>query len=368
MIVYFADRKMNILGKASTGLPKGFIINNDWKSEDAESGVATLEFELLYDSRDAAKADKMILPGNYLLRDNNSRGEFYTIIDSENDTEDRVASIYAEDAGLDLLNEIVGEYEATEAHPISFYVDMFANDSGFEIGLNEISDRSRKLSWDGEATATERLLSVATQFDAEISFSFTVDGMKVTHKYVDIYKQRGQDNGVELRRGIEVGRIRIKRSVADVATALKVTGGTPEGAEKPITLAGYSYDDGDIYVSGSALCSRSALKKWSRYLCETGTGTGNIIKTFSYDTTSQSELCNRAVADLKKRIDMAVNYEVELLKLPNNLGAGDTVNIVDREGDLYLSARVLTLKVSVANRTQSATLGDYLMSKSASIE
>ena len=31
MIIYFADRAMNILGSASTGLPKGLMITNDKK-------------------------------------------------------------------------------------------------------------------------------------------------------------------------------------------------------------------------------------------------------------------------------------------------------------------------------------------------
>ena len=34
MIIYFADRAMNILGSASTGLPKGLMITNDKKTEE----------------------------------------------------------------------------------------------------------------------------------------------------------------------------------------------------------------------------------------------------------------------------------------------------------------------------------------------
>ena len=36
MILYFADRRMNILGQASTGLPKGVTITNDLKTEDID--------------------------------------------------------------------------------------------------------------------------------------------------------------------------------------------------------------------------------------------------------------------------------------------------------------------------------------------
>ena len=40
MIIYFADRAMNILGSASTGLPKGLMITNDKKTEEISEGVA----------------------------------------------------------------------------------------------------------------------------------------------------------------------------------------------------------------------------------------------------------------------------------------------------------------------------------------
>ena len=64
------------------------------------------------------------------------------------------------------------------------------------------------------------------------------------------------------------------------------------------------------------LKSRKALEKWSRYLWETGPDVGHIVQQYSYDTTSQSELCNRAVSQLKKICDMEVNYEVDISVLP----------------------------------------------------
>lgn len=60
--------------------------------------------------------------------------------------------------------------------------------------------------------------------------------------------------------GKEVSGFRIKSSIADLATAYRCTGGTPEGSENPITLNGYKYDDGDFYVEGSYVKSRKALK------------------------------------------------------------------------------------------------------------
>ncbi|MEQ3230721.1 phage tail spike protein [Fusicatenibacter saccharivorans] len=364
MILYFADRHMNILGQASTELPKGLHVSDDLKTEEVEAGVATLEFTLNYtdDTRKDAKQYSSV--GNYILRKNGDEQEFYTIITSEEDIFKQEVEIYAEDAGMDLLNETVGEYKADKAYPASYYVEKFSDDSGFEVGINEVSNYNRKLSWDGETTASERILSVATQFDAEVSYTFEIDRLKIKHKYINLHKKRGVDQGRELRINREVKNIIVKSSVEDLATALSVTGGYPEDSETPINLKGYKYDDGDIYLSGSTIYSRSAVAKWSRYLSEKGNGTGHIVQTYTYDTLSQSELCNRAVSKLKKIYDAAVSYEVEMAYLPDGIKIGDTVNIVDDAGELYLSARIMKLESSICNDEYTATLGEYQLKSS----
>lgn len=364
MILYFADRHMNVLGQASTELPKGLYISDDLKTEEVEAGVATLEFTLNYTASTRNDAKQYGSVGNYILRKNGDEQEFYTIITSEENIFKQEVEIYAEDAGMDLLNETVGEYKADKAYPASYYVEKFSDDSGFEIGINEVSNYNRKLSWEGETTASERILSVATQFDAEVSYTFEIDRLKIKHKYINLHKKRGVDQGRELRINREVKNIIVKSSVEDLATALSVTGGYPEDSETPINLKGYKYDDGDIYLSGSTIYSRSAVAKWSRYLSEKGNGTDHIVQTYTYDTLSQSELCNRAVSKLKKIYDAAVSYEVELAYLPDGIKIGDTVNIVDDAGELYLSARIMKLESSICNDEYTATLGEYKLKSS----
>lgn len=364
MILYFADRHMNILGQASTELPKGLHVSDDLKTEEVEAGVATLEFTLSYTDDTRKDAKQYSAVGNYILRKNGDEQEFYTIITSEENLFKQEVEIYAEDAGMDLLNETVGEYKADKAYPASYYVEKFSDDSGFEVGINEVSNYNRKLSWEGETTASERMLSVATQFDAEVSYTFEIDRLKIKHKYINLHKKRGVDQGRELRINREVKNIIVKSSVEDLATALSVTGGYPEDSETPINLKGYKYDDGDIYLSGSTIYSRSAVAKWSRYLSEKGNGTGHIVQTYTYDTLSQSELCNRAVSKLKKIYDAAVSYEVELAYLPDGIKIGDTVNIVDDAGELYLSARIMKLESSICNDEYTATLGEYKLKSS----
>ena len=370
MILYFADRGFSILGYASTNLPDGLTVFDDNKTEEVETGVAIFECKLSYTAKNRYQVEQCTAVGNYILRKHDSENEFYTIIDSELDTKNQEVYIYAEDAGLDLLNEVVGAYTANQAYPITHYVEKFTYDSGFEIGINEATGLTRTLSWDGEATATERLASVATQFGGfEVSYSFDIKGLEVTNKYINIYKERGKESGVQLRLNNEIDRIVTKKSIANLATALICTGGTPENSETPITLSGYEYDDGDFYVSGKYLYSREALKKWTRYVWNKEPNQiegqkGHIVQRYSYDTTSQKELCAHAVTELKKLCEIEVNYEIDINMLPENVAIGDRVDIVDDAGELYVSARILKLETSVSNETQTATIGEYLIKNS----
>ena len=166
MIVYFADRQMQVLGLASTNLPEGFVIIEDLKTEEVETGVATFSCRIGFNKENRMKLESMTDAGNYLLRSHDGENEFYTIIDTEIDTKNQTINIYAEDAGLDLLNEVAGEFEATESNTAEWYINKYIVDSGFEIGINEIPSTSkRKLKLEGEETVTARLSSIATQFD-----------------------------------------------------------------------------------------------------------------------------------------------------------------------------------------------------------
>ena len=365
MIIYFANRSMEIQGSASTGLPGGFTIVEDTKTEEIETGVAVFECRVKFNSENRLRLEAMCEAGNYLLRSDGDVNEFYAIIEVEVDTKDQTVYLYAEDAGMDLLNEVCPAYEATDNHDVAWYIRRYTADSGFEIGINEVPDLVKKLKFASEQTVTERLTEIAEGFGGfEISYSFAIHGMEVTHKYINIYQERGKDVADQLRLNQDIDRITTKKSVANLATALSCTGGTPKGKKDPITLQGYTYDDGDFYVDGKLLKSRQAVAQWSRYAWEVADASdwqGHHIRQYTYDTTSQATLCSKAIKELKKLRQMEVNYEVEINNLPEGIRIGDRINIVDDGGALYLSARILKLETSICDQKQTATLGEYLL-------
>lgn len=372
---------MRILGSASTGLPNGLSVTEDVKTEEIENGATTFSCKVSFNDETRQKVEECTAAGNYLLIGDGVAKEFYTIIETELDAKNCTVYLYAEGSGLDLLNEVALKWptEKTEdsdkgAHTLSWYFDKFLNsgtysggdtgggNSGFQLGINEASgDDAQELTWDDEGTVTERLLDIADKFQCEIGFRFEIEGMYVKNKFVDVYKKRGKDVGVQLRLGKDVDNIVTKTSVENLATALKVTGSAPSGSDTPINLDGYSYDDGDFYVSsGSVLRSRKANEKWARNGMY-GAEAGDIVKTYTYDTAGQAELCKQAVAELSRISKPEVNYEVDIALLPDSVRLGDRVSVAGQYGRVYLSARVLKLETSVSDGTKIATLGEYLI-------
>ena len=365
MIVYFANRKMEVLGQASTNLPKGIVIKEDNKVEEIDVGVATFECRIAYSDETRVIAEQWTEAGNYVLRSNGDEKEFYTIINTEIDTKERDIYIYAEDAGMDLLNEILkASDENSTEQTCTEYIETAIFDSGFQIGINESDDSVKKLLEFDEQTASERILDIIKEFELEVSYSFDIDRLIVTNKYINIHKKRGKDIGIQLREGRELDGITIKKSVENLATALLCTGSEDASGVK-ISLKDYKYDDGDFYVEGHYLKSRNALAKWSRYVNPDEPNkidnVGHIVQTFTYDTVDQKELCEQAIKELKKKCDIERNYEIEITYLPEGIKIGDIVNVVDDAGELYLQSRLLKLETSVVDSTQTATLGDYLI-------
>ena len=532
MILYFLNRSWEMIEAASTDLPRGFrIIDKSESTKNVKSGTEVLELALTYSKGrgNYRRADKMATPGNYIIYQQDSEYKCFTIIESEEDDTEHVFEIYAEDAGMDLLNEVCTDYTATQSHSITEYVRMFTVDSGFEIGACDFPETTQlALSYQGEQTTTERLLAIAEEFGAELSYSFDIENMKLRHKYINIHEKRGKSVGVELRKDRDIQSITTKRSIANLATCLIVKGGAieqsigldagtndsgtllynwikfvesdydkdtwtkvsheidehgtvgeeidvsmsdqiaddwyetyeftedqtkktaykniwigvalkqtnpkesddwhdytwgriavgslsaqtyptsgfqvgngyvwvkfanqysgsdmsdnPKGkiyiglainqaaaaksanaadysfypfsseTHSEVGLDGYQYDDGDVYVSGSAIFSRSALQKWSRYRSEPGSDVGNIVRTFTSDATNPDVLFKQAYKALMMHADMDVAYEIELIGKPK-IDVGDYVNIIGRERELYVKSRIYELKYDLVRDVYSA--------------
>lgn len=377
MILYFTDRDLNIIGKASTGLPGGYGIINDSKVEDIETMAVSFECDVLYEET-PQEVEGYTMPGNYVLRKcKGDKDILFQIVEAEKDDDAGTWHIYCEDVGMELLNEVALKTSNAKNLTATQAVQNTIAGSGYEIGINKITGSTTKLCEFAEQTRSERLKDIAELFEIELDYRFTLsaDGHTVEHKYIDIYKKRGNDNGVFLRKGRDIDNITITKSIENLATSLYVYGDT-DASGVPVTLKGYKYDDGDFVVAaqtfddrdgdgkadtGYCLQSRKALEKWGRSVNGTKR---HITKIYNLNTVNQKALFEGALKELKTMCDIAVNYECSITNTTQEVSLGDTVNVVGEKSKLFLSARVLKIETSEVDKTKTLTLGDYLIKQS----
>ena len=370
MIIYFCDRELNILGQATTTLPSGFRISDDNLVEDVESGVNTFECTITWTDDTRTELTSSISAGAYILRsgsNDNNYNALFQIVETEMDTKSQSIRLYAEDAGLDLLNTVC-EGATLEDKTITQMLNYF-KPSDWTLNVQDAPSTTQTNTWDGESTCTERLRSVVGLWDCELYYSFVIEGLQVESKVINVVKRRGLQEAIpQLRLNYDVDRIVTKTSIADLVTALRVTGGTEEGSEIPIDLVNYDYtytdsDTGDVYKVDKPtgqMRNISAMDRWSSAIDEDGLW----VSSFQFETTDKATLAGQARAELQKRSVPAVNYEVDFAKLPDDVQIGDRVNIIDDAGELYLEARVLRMETSEANETRKVTIGEYILRSS----
>jgi|GEM_PF-3273367 len=370
---YLTDRKFNLISIIATTNDTPIYFEDVQDVQSIEEAARSFTGTITIDENKRTienwnKADEMSKVGNYILyKDIQNQSVFITIESQEIDPVGCTIDIAGHDAGIDLINEVVAEDKPDKAYTIAEYINKYTWDSGWEIGRNEASNLSRKLTgWESDGTALSRILSVAKGFDVELDFSFDVSGLDVVHRYINIYRKRGTDDNVTLYVNKEIEKIITTTDIYDLCTSIKAIGGEDEKTKKNVTLKGYKWTDPDGRFTLNAdgiLRDTQSVKLWSRLLSNENPNPlhHHIQRYVKYESKSQAQILKSALSDLKKRCEPAVNYKVEIVHFPALVKIGDTIKLVDEQRTLYLSARVLELKYDYTIENAEATLGDYLI-------
>lgn len=371
MILYFADKNFRILGTASTSLSGGYVITDDTKKEEVETGIATLDCTVAYTDDTRSDIEGWCRAGNYVLAYYGKETaadmdivNLFMITTTELSVLDHTIKFESEDSGLDLLNNLAKEYTGTEQMSAADYINKFLEKTGFRLRNNNVSKNPKKLEWTSTDTVTKRLADIAEKFDAELTYGFSVKGLTVSDRWVDIADETGRDTKINLYIDKEVNNITVKNTIENLATALYATG------KDNLTLIGFTVPEEDkekyqIDPDGN-LVSLEALTKWARVdYSSKDSFSGNLYQRFeSSDTASQADLYKLAKEKLDSISDIETNYEIDIADLPPGVGIGDRVNIVDDAGNTYISGRILELETSVTDGTKKATLGEYVIKDS----
>lgn len=341
-MITVTNRQYDIVCQLSFDLADGLFAYNDWFEQDLDTGIGTYQFTV--DKIGDPEIEKINV-GCYLIVKDGSKIRSFEVMRIEEDKDSK--TIYAEDAGLDLLGEQVPPYKADKSYPITHYIAEFTIDSGWDIGINEIpGTTTRKLEWEGTDTATKRLRQLVRRFDAEISYDFEFVHGKIHRKLIHIYKKIGEDKKVRLEVGSEVSNVKRTISIENLATTIVATGA--DG----ITLSGVEYNEGNIRSSKNSiyLIDYDAVARWKR--AGYAPGGGGIVKRYESEAKTPQTLMAEAVIKLKQWNHPEVTYDVSISLLPEEINIGDTVVVVDNsfEPALVVEGRVSSIKKSIATK------------------
>lgn len=341
-----------ILNRARETLATTASIYDDKHTMTLEAGSSSYEFTI--DKSDSAS--KSLETGNYIvLQDDNGKTWLFTILDYEETHNTK--TVYAEDAGIELINKAMDIWTLNGSHPFKYYFDLVTKDTPWTLGVNRLEGLSRSLKFDGRDTGLGRLLSILKAFDhAECSFDVTVKMNAPADFKINVYKQIGNNRSdVQIVYNSELDDIKKKESRAEFVTALAGVGGQIQSkdgtSEGNVDFSALEYNkDGFVTKKGDKfLRAVDANKVFNP-------GHESYIESFyEYDTQSPSELLSRTLSKLKIYSEPQYTYNAEVKVIDPSLNLGDTVTILDHDYNpaLYLSARVAKMVKSYTDPTRN---------------
>ncbi|WLV78559.1 phage tail protein [Lacticaseibacillus parahuelsenbergensis] len=370
MEYYFADRKSNILGVGSTDGKGEWRIDNDVETQSVDNRPAVeLSLDIHFTTDQEQAVNEMAKATNFIMYQDEEGNAHQMVIESvEHDSLGHIHSIVASDAGNDLINETVGAFKADKPYTIAEYILMFTNDSGWEIGINEFPDNVRTLEWTGEESSLARIIAVAKDFNAVLSFGFEFVGTNLVKRVINIRHETAGDSLISFEMNKDINNIVTHLDTYDMETSIKAYGAVPESTDgstnnDPINLIGYKWTDptGQFVLDQYGfLHDTIAVQKYSRLLSNSNPNPTqsdwNRVKTF--DSKSQAELLQAALADLQKYNHPNETYDIDLVNSPY-VPLNQTVHIADENQQLFLSAKVLSIQRSRANHSVKLTLGEF---------
>ena len=304
---------------------------------------------------------------------------------SENDFQ---IDITCASLNLELRNEPSSALANTSSHNIQWYFDqmgLIAN-TQITIGINEVKDLTRVISYDGEESKLSRLISLISNFDAEFEFLTNLNDDGTLNSIVlNIYKENDGVNcqGVGTKRddvnliyGKNISGITREGDLTQLFNASTVTGS--DGLSWQSAEFSFTNDNGQEefykrkgdnidYAPFSSLMFPSQLmkNKWDVW----------ITKNFTTDYKNVNDMWGYMVKQFKQYAYPVVTYEVlansnlvmQSLGAGSPLSIGDSVeikddNFIDSDSNvgLILSARVSEIEISFSNPSNNKiTFSNY---------
>lgn len=375
MLISIRDSTLSCVANMDNTLPKALHYYDDNWRRLLKEATSTFSFTV---DKTGLEAEQYLTERNYLSFVHENRSYLFNIMRVVESSEKQNITVYAENLNLELLNDTKQGIDVTSSQNILWYLnnDNIINGAGLTVGINEVSDQVRKIKIESEQTALARLLSIATNFDAEIEFitELNSDGtiksliLNIYKKYDGVSKGVGAyRNDVTLYYSKNVDGITRTTDKTDLYNAI-----TPVGKDgvsiKDLERTVLDSDGNVKYFTKKDSYAIYAPQSMAIYPSKViGTYNGYIHKFHSIEGISDiNTLFSLSVNELEKHVLPAISYEVVGYY---NLNIGDTVKIQDDSFNpmLIIQARVAEQSISFSDPSKNKTIFSNILALESKI-
>ena len=373
MLLTIHDQHLNKVAFIDNNKQKTLNYYGDTWRRQLETGSSTFEFTVFKrtvqsdtSSKQAYKSlnDKAFVSFKY-------KRKTYVFNVMKITEDEQTIKCYCENLNLELLNEYVNPYKATEALTFKQYCDNMGllNFSLLSIGINEIADRKLTLEWTGQDTKLARLLSLANKFNAEIEFDTQLNPNSTLKSFkVNVYHENDEDHqGVgrvrtDIRLEYKKNLKSIKRTVdkTSIFNAVRPVGKNSEGNE--VTIGGMidpikernAKGILEFYQEGETLFAPISQQMYPSVFAPENSDDQWIRKDMTVESDNQKVIRAAGLKALKKAAYPAVTYEIDGFL---DVEIGDTIQIYDNgfSPALNIRARVSEQTISFTNPQNNKT-------------
>lgn len=373
MLLTIHDQHLNKVAFIDNNKQKTLNYYGDTWRRQLETGSSTFEFTVFKrtvqsdtSSKQAYKSlnDKAFVSFKY-------KRKTYVFNIMKITEDEQTIKCYCENLNLELLNEYVNPYKASEALTFKQYCDNLGllNFSLLSIGINEIADRKLTLEWTGQDTKLARLLSLANKFNAEIEFDTELNPNSTLKSFkVNVYQENDEEHqGVgrvrtDIRLEYKKNLKSIKRTVdkTSIFNAVRPVGKNSEGNE--VTIGGMidpvkernAKGILEFYQEGETLFAPISQQMYPSVFAPENSDDQWIRKDMTVESDNQKVIRAAGLKALKKAAYPAVTYEIDGFL---DVEIGDTIQIYDNgfSPALNIRARVSEQTISFTNPQNNKT-------------
>lgn len=278
---------------------------------------------------------------------------------------------------LELINEQSIPFTSNSAQNIVWYLQRMEllTFATLEIGVNEIADKTRTLTFESQETKLSRLQSLMSRFNAEFEFVTELNNNGTLKRIVlNIYHEADNEHhgigkvrgDVVLRYGNDVKGVQVTTDKTQLFNTGVFTGA--DGLTlKDVERSDKNADGVEEFYTRKGNVAVYAPLSMEQYPASMKEGDNWTRKDFQTEYTNVNDLLAYAFRTIKQYAYPIVSYTASIqsnfLNDYQDLVLGDTVKIYDKNfvGGLILQARVTEQVISFTNpNNNTLTFSNYV--------